>query len=132
MMVSWCGKPITASDESWRERMAEWIHVAAAGECPPGSVIEKLAGERIVAIANVDGSWHALDGLCRHQGGPLGQGTLCGKTLTCPWHGWEYDATTGQHGTAANVRQQSFPVEDRDGQLFVCVDGPVDTSMERS
>lgn len=112
--------------------MAHWIHVAAASECPPGSVIEKLAGDRIIAIANVDGAWHALDGLCAHQGGPLGQGTLCGTILTCPWHGWEYDATTGQHCTAANVRQPSFPIEERDGELFVCLPAASDPSVERS
>lgn len=111
--------------------MAEWIHVAAASECPPGSVIEKLAGDRIIAIAHVDGEWHALDGLCAHQGGPLGQGTLCGTVLTCPWHGWEYDATTGQHCTAANVRQPSFPIEDRGGELFVCLPAATAPSVER-
>jgi nitrite reductase (NADH) small subunit len=111
--------------------MADWIHVAAATDCPPGTVIERLAGERIVAIANIDGHWHALDGLCAHQGGPLGQGTLCGTILSCPWHGWEYDATTGQHCTAANVRQPSFPVENREGELYVCFTEPLAPSMER-
>lgn len=111
--------------------MADWIHVATAADCPPGTVIERLAGDRIVAIANVDGRLFALDGLCAHQGGPLGQGTLCGAILSCPWHGWEYDATTGQHCTAANVRQASFSIENRDGELFVCIAPPLSPSMER-
>lgn len=112
--------------------MAEWIHVASAADCPAGTAIERLAGDRIVAIANVSGLYHALDGLCAHQGGPLGQGTLCGTTLTCPWHGWEYDATSGQHRTAPTVRQTTFLIEERDGELFVCLDTPSDPSTERS
>jgi nitrite reductase (NADH) small subunit len=99
--------------------MAEWIHVAAAAECPPGRVIERLAGEHVVALANVDGAWHALDGVCPHQGGPLGRGELCGTTLRCPWHGWEFDITTGRHRSSPTVRQESYQVAERDGQLFV-------------
>lgn len=99
--------------------MAEWIHVAAVADCPPGGVIERLAGEQVVAIANVEGSWHALDGVCPHQGGPLGRGTVCGSTLRCPWHGWEFDVTSGQHRSSATVRQESYEVAEQDGQLFV-------------
>jgi nitrite reductase (NADH) small subunit len=110
--------------------MNDWIRVAAADECPPGSVVERLAGDQIVAIANIDGVWHALDGLCSHQGGPVGKGTLSGSRLICPWHGWEYDVATGQHCTAANVRQKSFLVECRGGELFVRLRAPLNPSAE--
>ena len=50
----------------------------------------------MVAVANVAGEFHVIDGLCPHQGGPLGTGTLCGTVLTCPWHGWQFDVTTGK------------------------------------
>jgi len=33
---------------------------------------------------------------CLHRGGPLGEGALEGKIVTCPWHGWQYDVTTGK------------------------------------
>ena len=64
--------------------MPEWIPVATVSDCPPGTSIERVAGERMVAIANVDGTLHAIDGLCPHQGGPLGTGVLCGTVLTSP------------------------------------------------
>ena len=53
-----------------------------------------LDGTEIV-IANVEGHYHALDGLCEHAGGPLGAGTLVGCHLTCPLHAWTYDVTDG-------------------------------------
>jgi nitrite reductase/ring-hydroxylating ferredoxin subunit len=99
--------------------MPDWISVAAAADCPPGTSIERVAGERMVAIANVDGRYHAIDGLCPHQGGPLGTGMLCGSVLTCPWHGWQFDVTTGRHGMSATVRQTVHEVRERDGMLFV-------------
>ena len=85
--------------------MADWIAIARIEECPPGASIERVAGDRMVALANVDGTLHALDGLCPHQGGPLGTGRLCGTILTCPWHGWQFDVVTGRHQISALVRQ---------------------------
>jgi len=99
--------------------MSDWIPVAAASECPPGSSIERVVDGAMVAIANVDGTLHALDGLCPHQGGPLGAGRLCGVTLTCPWHGWQFDVTSGRHAISPTVRQAVHDVEVRDGRVFV-------------
>ncbi|MEI8228507.1 MAG: Rieske 2Fe-2S domain-containing protein [Planctomycetota bacterium] len=99
--------------------MPDWIRLAAASECPPGGSIERVVAGRVVALANVDGAWHAIDGLCPDQGGPLGTGHLCGTTLTCPWHGWQFDVVTGRHKLSATVRQMVHEVCERDGEVFV-------------
>ena len=112
--------------------MPDWIPIAEASECPPGTSIERVADGRMVAIANVDGTLHALDGLCPHQGGPLGTGVLCGTTLTCPWHGWQFDVTTGRHRVSATVRQALHEVRERDGRIEVRLgDAPVATEPPR-
>jgi nitrite reductase (NADH) small subunit len=99
--------------------MPDWIPIAAASECPPGTAIERVADGRIVAVANVDGRLHAIDGLCPHQGGPLGTGEVCGAVLTCPWHGWQFDVTTGRHVVSATVRQAVHDVREREGLIEV-------------
>ena len=96
-----------------------WYRIASAIECPPGSCIERVVEGRIVALANVAGTWHAIDGLCPHQGGPLGGGHLCGTVLTCPWHGWQFDVTTGRHRISATVRQAVHETEQRGDEVFV-------------
>ena len=63
----------------------------AAGQ---GRIVE-VAGKQL-AMFNVDGSYHAIDNSCPHRGGPLGDGMLNGTTVTCPWHGWQFDCKTGQ------------------------------------
>jgi nitrite reductase/ring-hydroxylating ferredoxin subunit len=55
------------------------------------------AGERWYAVANVGGSLYAIDNNCPHMGGPLGRGSLKGRELTCPWHGWRWDVTNGRN-----------------------------------
>ena len=60
-------------------------------EVPPGSAT--LVGE--VAVFNVGGSFCATQDKCTHRGGPLSEGTLEGSTLTCPWHGAQFNVCTG-------------------------------------
>jgi len=98
---------------------SDWFRIASAAECPPGTSIERVVEGRVVALANVAGAWHAIDGLCPHQGGPLGTGQLCGAVLTCPWHGWQFDVTTGRHRISATVRQVVHEVAEREGEVFV-------------
>jgi nitrite reductase (NADH) small subunit len=93
--------------------------VAAVSEIPPGTGREFTVGDRVVALFNVDGALYALDGICRHAGGPLGNGTLSGKVVTCPWHGWQYDVTTGQHCLAPRIQQDRFDVELRGDDVYV-------------
>ena len=51
---------------------------------------------RWVAIFNVDGAYYAIDAICLHQGGPLAEGAVSRQCIvTCPWHGWQFDLTTG-------------------------------------
>lgn len=102
-----------------RPDQSDWFRIATASECPPGTSVERVVGGRVVALVNVDGAWHALDGLCPHQGGPLGAGSLCGAVLTCPWHGWQFDVTTGRHRVSESVRQAVYDVEERGGEVYV-------------
>ena len=67
------------------------------------------AGERWYALANVDGTLHALDNNCPHNGGPLGRGSLEGNELTCPWHGYRWDVTSGRNWLGANSFVSRIP-----------------------
>ncbi len=101
--------------------MATWIRVAAVDDCPPGSAVERVAGDRVIALFNVAGAFYALDGVCPHQGGPLGDGALCGAIVTCPWHGWQFDVRTGQHQLSPRIKQPGFAVRVDAGEVLVDV-----------
>ncbi len=88
--------------------MPNWVAIAETKDCPPGAAIERVAGDRIVALFNVDGEFYALDGVCPHQGGPLGEGALQGCIITCPWHGWQFDVRTGQNQLSSKMIQPKF------------------------
>lgn len=81
-----------------------------------------VAAGRVFAVYNVDGQFHALDGICPHAGGPLGKGTLRGGVVTCPWHGWQFHVATGQHCLNARICAASFPTELQNGQVCIQLD----------
>jgi|SRR5579883_29089 nitrite reductase/ring-hydroxylating ferredoxin subunit len=87
-----------------------FIKVATLGEVPPDSVIEVSVGENLYAICNINGEIHALDGICPHQGGYLGQGNVADGRLICPWHGWEFDCRTGENCLAPGEAVPTYPV----------------------
>ena len=75
--------------------MAGFVKVAKSDEIAPGQGrMVELNGKKI-AIFNVEGAFYAIDDTCTHRGGPLSQGALSGTTVTCPWHGAQYDLKTG-------------------------------------
>ena len=101
--------------------MANFVKVAQTSEAPPGQGICVEVEDKRIAIFNVDGAFHAMDDVCSHQGGPLGEGELEGKVVTCPWHGWEYDVTTGISTLDDDLKQEQFEVQVNGDDILVGV-----------
>jgi nitrite reductase (NADH) small subunit len=96
-----------------------FARAAKTTEIAPGTIKEFQLEGKPVAVANVDGKFYAINNTCLHRGGPLGQGPLEGKIVTCPWHGWEYDVTTGKISQNPAVGVNSYPIEIRGDEIFV-------------
>jgi 3-phenylpropionate/trans-cinnamate dioxygenase ferredoxin component len=102
--------------------MAEWIRVAAASECPPGSLKATATGELRLVLANVDGDLYAIEDRCSHDDLPLSDGELEGDELMCIHHGARFDVSSGRPLCLPALRPvRTFPVDLRDGDLWVQV-----------
>jgi nitrite reductase (NADH) small subunit len=73
----------------------EFVTVARVGDIPSGQGRQVTIEDRWVGLFNLNGQYHAVDNVCLHRGGPLSDGPITGCIVTCPWHGWQYDVTTG-------------------------------------
>jgi nitrite reductase (NADH) small subunit len=103
-------------------RMAEEgarVRVAGAGNIPSGEGRVIDAEGRTLAVFNVDGRYYAIDNVCPHRGGPLGEGDLEGKVVSCPWHAWRWDVTTGANVNNPVVTVGCYPVVEEQGVLYV-------------
>ncbi|MFC3337283.1 Rieske (2Fe-2S) protein [Paracandidimonas soli] len=93
-----------------------------------------------IAVLRVQGELVAYLNICPHQGGPVCEGMLIHKVvdvldadrchqgmrfdentlhIVCPWHGWEFNARTGVSAGAGNWKLRSFPVQEREGKIYV-------------
>ena len=88
--------------------MSETIKVATTDEIQPGECKTVSANGRDLALCNVEGKLYAIDNVCPHRGGPLGEGTLDGTVVTCPWHGWRFDVCTGVSPVMPTAKVDAF------------------------
>jgi len=103
----------------YSKKTMAWKKLAHLNELPPGSLIEVVEGEDLYAVCNVEGEIRAISGVCPHQGGPLGQGLLDGSLITCPWHAWQFDTSTGQCDFTAGGAIPTYPVRVEAGDILV-------------
>jgi len=80
---------------------------------------EFTCGNKEICIANIDGTYSAMDNVCLHQGGPLGQGTIEKGKVVCPWHGWGYDPQTGAAAHNASAKVATYPLKIENGDVLV-------------
>ncbi|MBI4167559.1 MAG: Rieske (2Fe-2S) protein [Candidatus Aenigmarchaeota archaeon] len=95
------------------------IKVASANELRSGEskVVETSAGN--LALFNINGNFFATANTCLHKGGPVGEGSLDNSIVTCPWHGWQYDVTTGENLTNPSKSLRTFKTVTENGEVFV-------------
>jgi len=91
--------------------MADFVNVAKVSDVKEGEGKTVEANGKTIALFNVDGKFYAIDNTCKHAGGPLGEGVCDGNIVTCPWHGWKYDVTTGVSPVNPQVKMDTFEVQ---------------------
>jgi nitrite reductase (NADH) small subunit len=101
--------------------MAEFVKVATLSELGAGTCKAVEAAGKAIAVFNVDGNVFALDNTCLHRGGPLGEGTLSGDVVTCPWHLWEYNVRTGEKVNSPDMKVATYPVQVEGNDIKVAV-----------
>jgi len=96
-----------------------FVRAARTDEIPAGAIREFQVDGLTVAIANVGNKFYAINNTCLHRGGPLGQGILHGVAVTCPWHGWQYDVTTGKLVMNQAIGVKIYKLEVRGEDLWI-------------
>ena len=96
-----------------------FVRVAAVDELREDGGIQRTVDDREVGLFKLDGEVCAIDGICPHVGGPLGEGCGDGGTVSCPLHGWPFDLRTGQCTTNPRAKVDCFETKVEAGEVFV-------------
>jgi nitrite reductase (NADH) small subunit/3-phenylpropionate/trans-cinnamate dioxygenase ferredoxin subunit len=102
--------------------MPDFVRVIAVSELAPGKGTELVVQGKSMAVFNIGGVFHAIGNTCPHRGGPLGQGYVEGVTVTCPWHAWTFDVSTGENVVNPELKVACYPTKVEDGQVYVQVE----------
>ena len=99
-----------------------WVDVAAADSVAEGEAKAFQVEATRVAVARANGQLYAVQDLCSHDDGPLGDGTLEEYAIVCPRHGAKFDIRTGVVlAMPAAAPIETFPVMEKDGRIHVAV-----------
>jgi nitrite reductase (NADH) small subunit len=100
--------------------MPEFTKLTTLSELPAVNTAKEFpCGAKEICVANVNGTYSAMDNVCLHQGGPIGQGTIEGGKVVCPWHGWAYDPKTGAATHSPNARLAVYPITIENGEVLI-------------
>jgi nitrite reductase (NADH) small subunit len=100
--------------------MSEFVRICSASEVPAeGYVGEFSLKGRPLCVANVNGTIAVLDGVCPHEGGPLGEGIVEDGRVVCPWHAYAFDPRSGVSDQDPVVKVQVFHSKIEAGELMV-------------
>lgn len=98
--------------------MSEFVRICAASELPQaGQVAEFTVEGRALCVANVGGAIAVLDGVCPHEGGPLGEGMIEEGCVVCPWHSFSFNLHTGVCPQDESMKAQVLESALTDGEL---------------
>jgi len=98
------------------------IKVGTLREIPRsyGKVVQ--AGGKLIALFKMQDTVYAIDNECPHRGGPIGEGSVRGKLVSCPWHLWAFDITSGQCVSNLYGHVRSYAVSVDGDDVWVMVD----------
>jgi nitrite reductase/ring-hydroxylating ferredoxin subunit len=99
-----------------------FVRVADLAELVSNEGTIVAAGARRIALFRVGDEVLALDNVCPHEGGPIGLGELQGSIVTCPFHGWQFDVTTGACVSVSGARVASWPTRVQGTTVYVDLD----------
>src|SRR5262245_21050668 len=103
-----------------RSSAMQWIDLGAidALKAPPRRVV--TVDGKPVALSFINGRFGAVSDVCNHAGGPLGEGSLDGEYLTCPWHYWKFHFATGEGEPGFEQdRVPSYALKEEGGKLLI-------------
>ena len=122
---------MSSPDQSVATRPDGTWHRVRTGDLPgEGRVRSVTVDGRSIAVTRCGSALAALENRCPHQGGPLGEGSIEKGLLRCPWHGYDYDPTTGESPGTFGDAVAVYDLEEREDGVYVRLPEPV--RVERS
>ena len=100
--------------------MTDWIDIAALSDIPQrGARMVKTSQGCVAVFRTGADEVYALDNACPHKAGPLAEGIVHGKSVTCPLHNWVISLETGEAQGADIGCVATYPARIEGGRILL-------------
>lgn len=96
-----------------------WLKGPSVSELEEGRPVRFVQEEHDILLVRIDGKVMAFRNQCPHMSMPLHEGLVEGAIITCPWHGFRFDLSTGECLTVPHVQLEPFPVRVEERRVWV-------------
>ncbi len=96
-----------------------FVYVCGLQEIRDGRAKIFCVGKERIAVYRHAQKLFAVHNVCKHQGGPLGEGRIIDGCITCPWHGYQYLPANGQSPPPFKEKVSTYDVKIADGKVWL-------------
>jgi nitrite reductase (NADH) small subunit len=115
-----CPAEQSSASRQEHEPMPSFTKLTTQSELPAtDEVKEFLCGAKMICVANVNSEYSAMDNVCLHRGGPLGEGEVEKGKVVCPWHGWAWDPKTGEAVQDPKSKLAVYALKIENGEVLI-------------
>lgn len=112
-------KEVKKDNETFNGAAEGFVHVASVHEFEESRAKIFCIGKERIAVYKHQGKLYAIHNVCKHQGGPLGEGKILDGCITCPWHGYQYLPNNGQSPPPFKEKVSTYDVTVKEGKVYI-------------
>jgi methionine sulfoxide reductase heme-binding subunit len=112
-------KEVKKDNEQFKPAEEGFVFVSDVNVFEEGRAKIFCIDEERIAVYLYEGKLYAVHNVCKHQGGPLGEGKIIDGCITCPWHGYQYLPHNGQSPPPFKEKVSTYAMKVADGKLFI-------------
>lgn len=123
-------REINKDNEGFDLAKEGFVSICEVNEFEEGRAKIFCIGEERIAVYKHENKLYAIHNVCKHQGGPLGEGKIIDGCITCPWHGYQYLPNNGQSPPPFTEKVSTYDVR-IEGTKVLLNPGPFAEGTER-
>lgn len=112
-------KEVKKDNQKFSRTVEGYVYVSEANEFEEGRAKIFCIDKERIAVYKHEGKLYAIHNVCKHQGGPLGEGKILDGCITCPWHGYQYLPKNGQSPPPFKEKVSTYDVKVKNGKVFL-------------
>jgi len=112
-------KEVKKDNQRFDPAVEGFVYVCNANEFEESRAKIFCIDKERIAVYKHENKLYAIHNVCKHQGGPLGEGKILDGCITCPWHGYQYLPQNGQSPPPFKEKVSTYDVKISEGRVFI-------------